>query len=209
MAWVFDGFEDVQVPDKKAVIPKPQSNTNNLILLGFGLLAGYLLFSDEKKEENKTVTQSLPIDDLDKKVANQIPHKSNPIIKTVIDNHPYINENEDKGGLTERGISQEQYDHIFPELPPVAPLEIKTLDDIKTYGRGLRNLFGKSVLPPMKDHEGNASPTALAAANLGCPIPKTKKEAKELARKGTEALRKYKELKKSGIKKNDSVDFKA
>jgi hypothetical protein len=48
----------------------------------------------------------------------------------------------------------------------------------------------------------------LDAQAWGCKIPKNKKEAKVIAKRGTEALRHYKELKKKGIKKHDSVSFK-
>ena len=60
----------------------------------------------------------------------------------------------------------------------------------------------------MKDEKGKPTRIALDAQAWGCKIPKTKKEAKVIARRGSEALKYYKELKKKGLNKNDSVRFK-
>lgn len=226
MSWEY--YEDFQ-GDEPETKPEPKKpDFSGLIALGLGLFAGYLLFSDDKEE----VKESKPTDNLDKAIANKTDIHFNPnfIIGGKGDNlkPEDIDPIQLKKGVkvemehtNKQAIAQEiALDHLAEDKKyydklevihkenPIARKEIITLNDLKDWGREARNLYGRSVLPDMKDENGNPTEAALAAQKLGVKIPKTKKEAKEIARRGTEALRKYKELKKSGVKKNDSVSFK-
>ena len=100
---------------------------------------------------------------------------------------------------------------LFGKLNPVEttqPLNVSVLSDLQTWGRVAREAYGRSVLPSMKNEDGSPSEIALRAKELGIPLPKNKKEAKDIARRGREALKKYKELKKSGIKKDEAITYK-
>lgn len=107
-----------------------------------------------------------------------------------------------EGGLTAEGRK-----HFGGNLQP-GVMKVETLEDLKRWGSWARRFYGRSVLPPMKDHNGEPTRIALDAQAWGCKIPKNKKEAKVIARRGSEALKLYKELKKKGTKKNDSVSFR-
>lgn len=225
MTW--DYYEDFHGISDTPPEPKKPDLTN-LVLLGLGLFAGYLFFSEDKEEGVKEIPKPADkLDNLDKIIANKIEYKNNPnyLVGGRADNiqvHPSKKE-------LEKGIAVEMehtnrpeiakeiaLDHLaedsnyYQKLETIhkEPLEVKTLEDLKNWGRQARNIYGRSVLPLMKDEHGNPTQIAMDATALGCQIPKNKKQAKEIARRGTEALRKYKELKKSGIKKNDAIEFK-
>ena len=228
MTWEY--YEDLYGAEPQNTEEKPRPNFNGLILLGLGLLGGYLLFS---KDENKEKEEAKPLDSSDKAIANKIDFHVNPnfIFGGKGDNLSIADVDKDqlkKGMAVEmehtnkKEIAQEiALDHlaedkkyytklegIHKENPSVCPLKIETLNDIRDWARKARSIYGKSVLPLMKNEDGSPSEIAMQALELGCEIPKTKKMAKEISRKATQAMQEYKKLKKSGLKKNDKVDFK-
>jgi hypothetical protein len=254
MTWNF--YEDDLGEDKpvvKKVIPQKQQDFSGLILLGLGLLGGYLFFSEEEKKEEP----AKPLDPLDKAVANKIEIHGNPniivggkgdfLFPKDVDPKEYAKglkvekehttdqkiaseialdhlaeddkyythlegihkENpikDPKGGLTAEGRKHFKDTEGANLKPGVTTVE--TLEDLKRWGQWARRFFGRSILPPLKNEKGEPTRLALDAQAWGCKIPKTIKEAKVIAKRGTEALRYYKELKKQGLKKNDSVRFK-
>jgi hypothetical protein len=330
MAWNYYQDMGEEEPVKPQIKPKPKDDYSALIMLGFGLLGGYLLFSkeDEEKKDPK------PLDNLDKAVANKIEihgnpnilvggrenylaeddqyytdlesiHKENPHelraevsswlnedifselynqynghyaliakhllsrnygrlghylryyaqnwihkyprkdkilkgplhdpsrrlwetykqkeqeygkdnLKIVYDEtgwasveHSALKENpikDPKGGLTAEG--RRHFKESEGANLKAGVTKVETLEDLKRWGQWARRFFGRSVLPPLKNEKGEPTRLALDAQAWGCKIPKTIKEAKVIAKRGTEALRYYKELKKQGLKKNDSVRFK-
>lgn len=231
MSWNY--YQDLQ-GDEPEVVSKPKASPpdfTNLILLGLGLLGGYLLFSEDKNEKE---LEKNKLDNLDKAVANKTDIHFNPNfifggkgdnlkpedvdqvqlkkgIKVEMEhtNKPEIAQEIALDHLAEDKKYYDKLETIHKENPIFSkPKEVKTLNDLRDFGKALRTTYGRSVLPSMKDEHGNPTEIALMAQTLGLKIPKTKKEAKELARKGTEALRKHKELRKSGVKKNDSIDYK-
>jgi hypothetical protein len=111
-----------------------------------------------------------------------------------------------KGGLTAEG--RKYFKDTEGANLKAGVTKVETLEDLKRWGQWARRFYGRSVLPPMKDEKGEPTRIALDAQAWGCKIPKNKKEAKVIARRGSEALKYYKELKKKGLKKNDSVRFK-
>jgi len=246
------GDEPEEKPTPKVLIKKPE-DYSGLILLGLGLLGGYLLFSDDKSEEK----EEKPLDNFDKAIANKIEFHNNPNIivggrgdnltpkdvdpseykkglkvemehtnnKDIAseialdhlaeDDHYYTHlegihkENpikDPKGGLTAEG--RKYFKDTEGANLKAGVTKVETLEDLKRWGQWARRFYGRSVLPPMKDEKGEPTRIALDAQAWGCKIPKTKKEAKVIARRGSEALKYYKELKKKGLKKNDSVRFK-
>jgi hypothetical protein len=234
---------------KKETSKKTEPDYSNLLLLGLGLLGGYLIFSKNEEKE----AESKPLDNMDKAVANKIEIHGNPnILVGGKGDHlkpSDVDKSEFKKGLKiekehtkNKSIASEialdhlaedpeYYTHlesIHKENPIKDPeggltaegrkhfggnlqagvMNVETLEDLKRWGSWARRFYGRSVLPPMKDHNGEPTRIALDAQAWGCKIPKSKKEAKVIARRGSEALKLYKELKKKGTKKNDSVSFR-
>ena len=253
MAWNYYQDMGEEEPVKPQIKPKPKDDYSALIMLGLGLLGGYLLFSkeDEEKKDPK------PLDNLDKAVANKIEIHGNPNIliggkgdklsPKDVDPFEYAKGLKvEKEHTTDKKVASEialdhlaeddkYYTHlegIHKENPIKDPkggltaegrrhfketeganlkagvTKVETLEDLKRWGQWARRFFGRSVLPPLKNEKGEPTRLALDAQAWGCKIPKTIKEAKVIAKRGTEALRYYKELKKQGLKKNDSVRFK-
>jgi hypothetical protein len=253
MAWNYYQDMGEEEPVKPQIKPKPKDDYSALIMLGLGLLGGYLLFSkeDEEKKDPK------PLDNLDKAVANKIEIHGNPNIliggkgdklsPKDVDPFEYAKglKVEKEHTTDEKVASEIALDHlaeddkyythlegIHKENPIKDPkggltaegrryfketeganlkagvTKVETLEDLKRWGQWARRFFGRSVLPPLKNEKGEPTRLALDAQAWGCKIPKTIKEAKVIAKRGTEALRYYKELKKQGLKKNDSVRFK-
>lgn len=253
MAWNYYQDMGEEEPLKPQIKPKPKDDYSALIMLGLGLLGGYLLFSKEDEEKS----DPKPLDNLDKAVANKIEIHGNPNIliggkgdklsSKDVDPFEYAKGLKvEKEHTTDKNIASEivldhlaeddkYYTHlesIHKENPIKDPkggltaegrrhfketeganlkagvTKVETLEDLKRWGQWARRFFGRSVLPPLKNEKGEPTRLALDAQAWGCKIPKTIKEAKVIAKRGTEALRYYKELKKKGLKKNDSVSFK-
>jgi hypothetical protein len=125
------------------------------------------------------------------------------VIEVAAKNNPI---KDPKGGLTAEG--RRHFKETEGANLKAGVTKVETLEDLKRWGQWARRFFGRSVLPPLKNEKGEPTRLALDAQAWGCKIPKTIKEAKVIAKRGTEALRYYKELKKQGLKKNDSVRFK-
>lgn len=255
MTWEY--YEDLHgdEPDKPKVVPKTQ-DLSGLILLGLGIFAGYVLFSDDEKKPQNDESKK-PLDNYDKAVANKIEIHGNPNILVggrgdrlspsdvspieyakglrVEKEHTINKEVASEIALDHLAEDDQYYTHlesIHKENPIKDPeggltaqgrkhfketeganlkpgvMKVETLEDLKRWGQWARRFFGRSVLPPLKNEKGEPSRLALDAQAWGCKIPKTKKEAKVIAKRGSEALKYYKELKKQGLKKNDSVRFK-
>lgn len=213
MSW--DYYEDFYGSEKETE-PKPipvKRDFSGLWLLGLGLLGGYLLFSKDDDENKKESGPKL--DNLDKAVANKTDIHFNPSFSfPEIKNNPVIKEDivmpnpikDPEGGLTAEG--RKFYKETEGANLQAGVQKVETLEDLKRWGQWARRFFGRSVLPPLKDENGEPTRLALDAQAWGCKIPKTKKEAKVIAKRGSEALKYYKELKKQGLKNNDSVRFK-
>jgi hypothetical protein len=257
MTWEY--YEDLYGDEPEKPVTRknptpPSHDYSGLILLGLGLLGGYMLFSKEDEKEDKS---QRPLDNLDKAVANKIEIHGNPNIPVggrgdrlspsdvdsveyskglkverehtkdeniaseialdhlAEDDHYYSHlesihkENpikDLKGGLTAQGRKHFKETEGANLKPGV--MKVETLEDLKRWGQWARRFFGRSVLPPLKNEKGEPTRLALDAQAWGCKIPKTKKEAKVIAKRGSEALKYYKELKKQGLKKNDEVRFK-
>lgn len=218
MTWEY--YEDLHgdEPEKPKVVPKTQ-DLSGLILLGLGIFAGYVIFSDDEKKTQNDESKK-PIDNYDRAVANKIEIRPNPsfvsgedegslslsdigFVESVQMENPI---KDPEGGLTAEG--RKHFKDTEGANLQAGVMQVETLEDLKRWGQWARRFFGRSVLPPLKTEKGEPTRLALDAQAWGCKIPKTKKEAKVIARRGSEALKYYKELKKQGLKKNDSVRFK-
>ena len=192
----------------KAVANKIEIHGNPNILVGgkgdnlspsdvdlFELRKGLKVEREHTKDKN--IASEIALDHLaeDPKYYTHLEsiHKENPI-------------KDPEGGLTAEG--RKHYKETQGSNLQAGVMKVETLEDLKRWGSWARRFYGRSILPPMKDHNGEPTRIALDAQAWGCKIPKNKKEAKVIAKRGSEALKLYKELKKQGKKKNDSVSFR-
>ncbi len=207
--------------------PTKKDDSNSIVLLGLGALLGYLIFDSIKGQSleggkgDKLSPSEVDPSELKKGLKVEMEHTKEPSIAQEIaldhlaeDTHYYSHlerihkENpikDPKGGLTAQG--RKHFKETEGANLQAGVMKVETLEDLKRWGMWARRFYGRSVLPPMKDENGEPTRIALDAQAWGCKIPKTKKEAKVIARRGREALKYYKELKKKGYKTNDSVRF--
>lgn len=220
----FPQYDFGQTNDKR---PVSEPDSSQLFLLGFGVLLGYLIYDSVKggsiaggKGDNLSPSQ-VDKGELKKGIAVEMEHTKDPSIAEEIaldhlaeDTHYYTHlaaihkENpikDPKGGLTAQG--RKHYKDSEGSNLQAGVMKVETLEDLKRWGMWARRFYGRSVLPPLKNEKGEPTRLALDAQAWGCKIPKTKKEAKVIAKRGREALKQYKEFKKKGYKKNDSVRF--
>ena len=70
-----------------------------------------------------------------------------------------------------------------------------TPEDMRRKGSWATRFYGRKSLPPLRDAAGEPTRFALSAHAWGEPVPKTEAEARRIAEKGRELLRRCKALK--------------
>ncbi len=94
-----------------------------------------------------------------------------------------------RGGLTAAGrkaFNRKEGSHLKPGVKGPAD----TPEKMRRKGSFLRRHFA-TLRGPLKDEDGNPTRLALQAQAWGEPVPKTKRDAQRLARKGSELLERY------------------
>ena len=127
--------------------------------------------------------------------------KKTPLRKTTKSpsrKHPQVSEatKDPHGGLTAQGrkmFAKTQGAHLRPGVTK-ADSEM-TPDEMRRKGSWAVRFYGRKVLPPLLDHDGQPTRFALSAHAWGEPVPNTEEAARKIADKGRKLLEKYKGLK--------------
>lgn len=102
-----------------------------------------------------------------------------------------------KGGLNSRGRAAYNKEH-GSNLKPGVRGKADTPEKMRRKGSWAVRFYGRSgALPPLKKPNGEPTRLALTAAAWGEPIPETEAEARAIAAKGRELLKRYQAQKKS------------
>lgn len=104
-----------------------------------------------------------------------------------------------KGGLTAAGraeFARKQGSHLRPGV--TKPDSELTPDDMRRKGSWATRFYGRKTLPPLRNSNGAPTRFALSAHAWGEEIPATEADARKIADKGRELLKRYKALKASG-----------
>ena len=108
-------------------------------------------------------------------------------------------ERDPEGGLTAAGRAQYQRKEGSHLKPGVSKPESKmTPEEMKRKGSWAARFYGRKTLPPLRDGKGEPTRFALSAHAWGEKVPATESEARRIAERGRELLRKYRELKAGG-----------
>ncbi len=101
-----------------------------------------------------------------------------------------------KGGLTPAGRAQferTQGAHLKPGV--TKSLGEMTPDEMRRKGSWAARFYGRKTLPPLRKPNGEPTRFALSAHAWGEKVPTNEAEARTIADKGRELLRRYKALK--------------
>ena len=101
-----------------------------------------------------------------------------------------------KGGLTAAGrakFAEEQGSHLKPGVTK-SDVEM-TPEDMKRKGSWATRFYGRASLPPLVKANGEPTRFALSAHAWGEKVPTTEAEARSIADKGRDLLRRYREAK--------------
>lgn len=101
-----------------------------------------------------------------------------------------------EGGLTPTGraeFERTQGAHLKPGVTK-SPGEM-TADEMRRKGSWAARFYGRKTLPPLRKANGEPTRFALSAHAWGEKVPTNEAEARTIADKGRELLRRYKALK--------------
>lgn len=101
-----------------------------------------------------------------------------------------------RGGLTAAGraeFERSQGAHLKPGVTKSA--SAMTPDEMRRKGSWAARFYGRATLPPLLTPDGEPTRFALSAHAWGEKVPKTEAEARKIAEKGRELLKRYKSLK--------------
>lgn len=106
---------------------------------------------------------------------------------------------EPAGGLTAAGraeFARKQGAHLKPGV--TKPASQMTPDEMRRKGSWATRFYGRATLPPLVKPNGDPTRFALSAHAWGEKVPATEAEARKIAEKGRQLLKRYREKKKAG-----------
>jgi hypothetical protein len=101
-----------------------------------------------------------------------------------------------KGGLTAAGradFARTEGAHLKPGV--TKPVSEMTPEEMRRKGSWAARFYGRETLPPLLKPNGEPTRFALSAHAWGEKVPATEAEARKIAAKGRELLKRYKVLK--------------